>query len=336
MKQALWKALNSFSRKERQGILFLLTLTGICVATPALWERCFHPPVEMYAHDSMLLIEVAAFRSALMHGAEVAPGNNSSSTHFRRFNFDPNTIDTAGWAALGLEKKVISNIQRYLAKGGRFRRKEDLQKIYGLSSRLYNDLMPYVSIGQRYLKDTFRAYVPYMPGIRHQQRRQNNGYAKEIQYISGGQQAGYREKVYYRPEREIDINTADSAQWESLPGIGPVLAARIVKFREKLGGFYSVRQVGETFGLPDSTFNKIQPSLRLHKVSLKKLDLNHMDEKSLAQHPYIRYKLARLIVLYRSNHGPFRQPEDLLGIPLVDDSIYRKIEHYIKTENSPL
>jgi hypothetical protein len=103
-----------------------------------------------------------------------------------------------------------------------------------------------------------------------------------------------------------------------------------------LGGFYEIGQVRETFGLPDSTFNKIQPYLRLNKVSLKKLDINQTDEKSLAQHPYIRYKLARLIVLYRSNHGPFSHPKGLLGIPLVDDSIYRKIEHYIKIENSPL
>lgn len=141
-------------------------------------------------------------------------------------------------------------------------------------------------------------------------------------------------KARYKPRIIIpDINTADSAAWESLPGIGPVLAARIVRFRERLGGFYAIAQVGETYGLPDSTFKKIQPSLRLGTVSLKKLDLNGMDEKSLAQHPYIHYKLARLIVLYRSNNGPFRQPEALLGIPLVDDSIYRKLEPYIKTEN---
>jgi DNA uptake protein ComE-like DNA-binding protein len=104
-----------------------------------------------------------------------------------------------------------------------------------------------------------------------------------------------------------------------------------VKFRNRLGGFYSIEQVKETYGLPDSTFVNIQASLQLNKVSLKNLDINQLDEKSLAQHPYIRYKLARLIVLYRNNHGPFRQPEELLGIPLVDDSIYRKLEHYIKT-----
>lgn len=134
----------------------------------------------------------------------------------------------------------------------------------------------------------------------------------------------------------IDINKADSAAWESLRGIGPVLAARIIRFREKLGGFYAIAQIRETYGLPDSTFNKIQPYLRLNAVSLKKLDLNSADEQTLAQHPYIRYKLARLIVLYRSNNGPFSQPSDLLGIPLVDDSIYRKIEHYIKTEKPPI
>ncbi|SHN43092.1 helix-hairpin-helix domain-containing protein [Chitinophaga sp. CF418] len=331
MKQALWKAYNSFSRKERQGILFLLILIGICLVTPALWERYVPLPAEMYTTDSALSAEVAAFRKALLSSTKVFPGDADSSIHFRRFTFDPNTIDAAAWEALGLEKRVISNIQRYLTKGGRFRRKEDLQRIYGLSPRLYDELMPYVRIaGQQYKPDTFRRYAGYRP------------YRRDTLYGVYGRNARYTQeesigrKGYNNRLPLLDINTADSTLWESLPGIGPVLAARIVKFREKLGGFYSISQVGETYGLADSTFNKIQASLRLHKVSLKKIDLNHMDEKSLAQHPYIRYKLARLIVLYRSNHGPFRQPEDLLGIPLVDDSIYRKIEHYIKTENSPL
>ncbi|SDG39915.1 helix-hairpin-helix domain-containing protein [Chitinophaga filiformis] len=334
MKQALWKAYNSFSRKERHGILFLLVLTGICVAMPSFWERYVSHSAEVYTTDSILLAEVAAFHDALLNGAKVSPGNTDSGVQLRRFTFDPNTIDAAEWEALGLEKGVISTIQRYLAKGGRFWRKEDLKKIYGLAPGLCNELMPYVRIVARpYKADTSRHYAAY-PSYR--QDTQHAGYGRNTMHMPGVQREGVRRKEYRSSLPVLDINTADSALWESLPGIGPVLAARIVKFREKLGGFYSISQVGETYGLADTTFNKIQASLRLHKVSLKKLDLNHMDEKSLAQHPYIRYKLARLIVLYRSNHGPFRQPEDLLGIPLVDDSIYRKIEHYIKTENSPL
>jgi DNA uptake protein ComE-like DNA-binding protein len=135
-----------------------------------------------------------------------------------------------------------------------------------------------------------------------------------------------------RPARKpviVAINAADSAAWEALPGIGPVLAARIVRFRDKLGGFYSITQVAETYGLADSTFKKIQSSLRADSVSLKKVNINKMDEQSLAKHPYIRYKLARLIIRYRSVHGPFSGPEALMNIPLVDDSIYRKLEPYI-------
>lgn len=139
---------------------------------------------------------------------------------------------------------------------------------------------------------------------------------------------------YERPSRErrkflLDVNTADTLQWDRLPGIGTVLARRIVKFRERLGGFHTVEQVGETYGLADSVFKKIQPLLQLGDVSLRKIDLNDTDEKSLADHPYIRTKLARVIIRYRNNHGPFRQVEALRDVALVDDSIYRKIEKYL-------
>lgn len=127
----------------------------------------------------------------------------------------------------------------------------------------------------------------------------------------------------------VDINAADTLLWEQLPGIGPVLARRIVYFRERLGGFHTIAQVRETYGLADSVFNKIQPLLRLGDVSLRKIDLNETDEKSLADHPYINTKLARVIIRYRSSHGPFRQVEGLKGIALVDDAIYRKLEKYL-------
>jgi len=310
MKQALWKAYCSFSKKERQGIIALLIVISICWITPALWER-FMPVDESLEQDSLLLAEVTAFREALAQ-QESKTRADTGNVRIRRFRFDPNTITREAWAALGVKERTINIIQRYIEKGGRFRKPADLQRIYGMPPALCNELMPYVSIagGGLTSKDTTgrlqRAPFP--------------------QHVPG---AG-------RWVKTVNINTADSSLWESLPGIGPVLAARIVKFRDRLGGFYAISQVKETFGLPDSTFNKIQAYLRLYEVSLKKVDINEMDEKTLAQHPYIRYKLARLIVLYRSNHGPFRRPEDLLGIPLVDDSIYRKIEHYIKTENSPL
>lgn len=131
------------------------------------------------------------------------------------------------------------------------------------------------------------------------------------------------------PLTALDINTADTVLWDRLPGIGPVLAKRIVLFRERLGGFYSIGQVGETYGLADSVFVKIQPFLQLGNVSLRKIDLNETDEKSLADHPYIDTKLARTIIRYRNSHGPFSSVEGLKAVALVDEVIYRKLEKYL-------
>ncbi len=140
----------------------------------------------------------------------------------------------------------------------------------------------------------------------------------------------YKYKTRFRkPIPAVDINAADSAQWERLPGIGPSFARRIVRYRDRLGGFHSVQQVSEVYGLADSVFKKIQPFLRLGDVSLRKLSLNDTDEKSFALHPYINTNLARLIVRYRSAHGPFSRVETLRALALVDDSIYRKIEKYL-------
>jgi DNA uptake protein ComE-like DNA-binding protein len=144
-----------------------------------------------------------------------------------------------------------------------------------------------------------------------------------------------KDTVYQRPftvrkgPQPVDVNEADSTAWDQLPGIGPGFAKRIIRFRERLGGFYFPEQVAETYGLPDSVFNKIQPLLRMGSISLRKIDLNHTDEKSLAEHPYINTKLAMQIIRYRSVHGAFKSIEVLKELPLVDDIIYRKIENYI-------
>ncbi|KAA2245667.1 helix-hairpin-helix domain-containing protein [Chitinophaga agrisoli] len=184
---------------------------------------------------------------------------------------------------------------------------------------------------------------PYRYGNQYSSPRQNHRYSNYTQENHNyPRQQAYphpdspapRKTYPPRPARKLpilNINTSDSLDLEILPGIGPALAGRIIRFRERLGGFHSPAQVAETYGLPDSTFKKIQPYLRVDNVSLKKLDINHTDEQSLAQHPYIRYKLAKLIVRYRTVHGPFSDIKGIKNIPLVDDSIYRKIEPYISS-----
>ncbi|WP_211999998.1 helix-hairpin-helix domain-containing protein [Chitinophaga sp. HK235] len=309
MRKPFLKALFHFSRKERAGILLLLLLILFTSRLPHWWAHFHRTAV---ADTIGFYSALRALEALQADSAEVAApyGHTSQPT---LFYFDPNTLSAAGWQQLGVSACTAATIARYLEKGGRFRQAMDLQRIYGLPPVLCRQLQPYVRIVPE------ERPVKAPDSTLHFERRYN-GYTYR------------KDSSAYHPKpspRIIDINTADTTTWQSLPGIGPGFARRIVAFRDKLGGFYDIVQVGECYGLPDSTFKKIQPFLQNGNSSLKKLDLNLTDEKSLAAHPYIRYKLARLIVQYRSAHGGFRHVEELRQLPLVDEIIYRKIEHYI-------
>jgi len=115
-----------------------------------------------------------------------------------------------------------------------------------------------------------------------------------------------------------------------LPGIGNKLANRIVTFREKLGGFYKIDQVGETFALPDSTFQKIKPRLILTNNSVKQININTATIDELKTHPYIRYQIGNAIIQYRTQHGSFSSIEDIKKIVLVTDEIFNKAAPYLK------
>ncbi|MEQ1678667.1 MAG: helix-hairpin-helix domain-containing protein, partial [Chitinophagaceae bacterium] len=127
-----------------------------------------------------------------------------------------------------------------------------------------------------------------------------------------------------------DINSADTAALIALPGIGSKLAMRIINFRDKLGGFYSISQVGETFGLADSTFQKIKQYLKLESSSVKKININTTTLDELKAHPYIKWSVANPIIAYRKEHGNFLSIEDLKKVMAVTDDIYQRIAPYLE------
>jgi competence ComEA-like helix-hairpin-helix protein len=216
------------------------------------------------------------------------------------FLFDPNSISTGGWKKLGLRDKTIHTIQNYLGKGGRFKKPEDLLRVYGLHRDEYERLAPFIKIepGKEFIADK----------------------------VSNEPQPA---KVFIPHYSPIDINAADTTAFIVLPGIGSKLAARIVNFRDKLGGFYSIEQVRETFGLPDSTFQKIKQYLKLENPSPKKININTATVDGLKAHPYIRWGIANPIVAYRNEHGPFSKIEDIKKVMAVTDEIYDKIAPYL-------
>jgi competence ComEA-like helix-hairpin-helix protein len=223
------------------------------------------------------------------------------------FYFDPNSLTVDGWKKLGIREKTITTIQKYVSKGGQFLKPDDLLKIYGIRSYEFARLKPYIRIETTNIKKDFI-------------EKARDNFKKEI----------FSNK---NPKYNlVEINSSDTSAFIALPGIGSKLAARIITFRDKLGGFYSTDQIAETYGLPDSTFQKIKPFLKLDNASLKKININTATKDELKSHPYLRWTLANAIVEYRNQHGNYATPEDLKKISMVTEEIFAKIKPYVITE----
>jgi DNA uptake protein ComE-like DNA-binding protein len=129
-----------------------------------------------------------------------------------------------------------------------------------------------------------------------------------------------------------DVNVSDSAAFDRIRGIGPSLAGRIVRYRERLGGFTNKEQIREVYGVSDSLWQTLAPSLVVAADPfLRKLDLNTSGAESLKSHPYIGYKMAGQILNYRRQHL-FKSVDELKRLPLVSEEIYRKLVPYLNAE----
>jgi competence ComEA-like helix-hairpin-helix protein len=308
----------SFTRKERIAILVILFLLLAIFFLPKFIPG--RQSAKTSGNDTSWITALIKLEQKQGQNENKDPSNDYSPSYYQYdltennyftnksavlFYFDPNTLSPEGWEKLGIRQKTIRTIQNYLSKGGRFRKPEDVKKIYGLLPDEYERIAPYLRITD----DNDRESTTKTP--------------------PGENRPAPVSKPRYAI---IDINTADTTAFISLPGIGSKLATRIVNFRDKLGGFYSINQVGETFGLPDSTFQSIKHFLKLENVSVREMNINTATVDELKAHPYIRYSLANPIVAYRTEHGTFGKVEDIKKVMAVTEEIYKKIEPYLRVQ----
>jgi DNA uptake protein ComE-like DNA-binding protein len=140
----------------------------------------------------------------------------------------------------------------------------------------------------------------------------------------------YKKKV--RPERPpvmIEINTADSAQLVKLYGIGPSFASRILKYRGMLGGFFSIEQLLEVYGMDSVRYAGIQKNVKADTSFILTIDVNTAEFKTLLHHPYLDYETVKLICNYREYSGPITCSDTLRKV-IGYDPMYEKVRHYIE------
>ena len=298
----------TFTRKERIGLLVVILLI-LCIW---IFPKVSRPPGPktippdpswiIAAKETMIRIKDSANQPDIDLAYSKPINELSSESKGQLFYFDPNVLSFEGWEKLGIREKTIGTIQNYLHKGGHFSKPADLKKIYGIRPDDYARIEPFIRIAAINLAE--------LPTERKAESKKE-GFSNETKYAI------------------IDINTADTAAFIALPGIGNKLALRIVNFRDKLGGFYSIDQIGETYGLPDSVFRTIKPFLKLETNLIRKININTATKDEMKSHPYLKWNVANAIVEYRNQHGNFASLEDLKKTSLITLEVFDKIKFYL-------
>ncbi|MCX6286856.1 MAG: helix-hairpin-helix domain-containing protein [Bacteroidetes bacterium] len=133
-----------------------------------------------------------------------------------------------------------------------------------------------------------------------------------------------------KPVFRVDINKADTLEFQRLKGIGPSYARRIVIYRNRLGGFTNCGQLLEVWGMDSSLYNLIREQLIISSDSIRKLDINTVSFKELLRHPYFPYELTRSLILYRQKNKLFRSVDELNSVEGINDSVFRRIRPYVR------
>lgn len=279
-----------FTPGERRGIVVLLLLlfliTGIRILLPYL-------STIKASHDvSIQVMELESKKGNQNLSDKYNKGNNAKLDSEKVINevlFDPNTATFKQLRNIGFSKYASQNVIKYRERGGHFKVKEDLKKIYGVDTVFLSEINHLIVI---------------------QEELSHEISAEEIVF-------------------EIDINLADSTELKRLPCIGSKLSSRILKYRNSLGGFYAVTQVVEVYGVDSTCFNKMKKYIVLNRTDINKLDLNMVSEKELYKHPYISKYQARAIVKYRNLIGEFTSIEQLKSNNIFSSSEYPRVRNYL-------
>jgi competence protein ComEA len=287
-----------FSRSQVNGTIILLILTAVVLFSEPCWRLWAAGRTVTDDADRALLDSLVALWE-VKASIEAKANDSATKTLYR---FDPNTATYESLLELGFSDKIASRIIRYREKGGQFRIKTDLSKIYGMDSTFYREIYTFIALPERKVQ------------------------TRKPESINVKKAPAFSKKT----AEKFDLNTADTAQLKEIYGVGDKLSMRIIKYREALGGFVSMSQLREVYGLDSLVIDKLEKSSEI-KVNFKprKMDINTATEKELAAHPYLG-KAARAIVSYRFQHGAFKTVSEIRSIGSLDENTIQKITPYLK------
>lgn len=293
----------AITKKEWNGLLVLMGIMLIILIAPTVYDWFAVPAQVDFTRikEAQRILDKASVEQPTYYKnnySNYAKTNASFSTEKSKptyFSFNPNNLADELWKKLGLSERQIKVIKNYEAKGGKFYKKEDLQKVYSITSEDYARLKAYINIPGRDFNKTYPNSIPTFKA---------------------------------KPMVMVEINHADSAQLTEIKGIGPAFANRILKYRNRLGGFYRKTQLMEVYGLDSAKYEEIEKQVAIDPASITKININTCDFDGLKRNPYLNFKQMNAIIQYRKQHGNYKNSNDLKNVAILTDDVIRKVEPY--------
>ena len=218
--------------------------------------------------------------------------------------FDPNTVDSITLLHLGFKPWQAKNMLKYRAKGGKYRKKEDLKKLYGMTDSMYLALEPYIHLTQdSIVLDSAKVDSARIDSL-HQWRS-------------------------IKKDTILNLRTADTTELKMIRGIGSYRAKMIVRYREQLGGYAKVEQMLEARGMDKVVADSILPHFYIDSVVVYKMPVNKMRPEILQRHPYLNFEQAKAIYEYRRKHIRIQSAEELKKIKELSSEDIKKISIYL-------
>lgn len=346
-----------FNRSQRRGLILLLLIIVALQVVIFYSNNLFKQEVSQRAIPKDLQQQYDSLK-------QVALKNRQPKI----YPFYPNYLTDYKAYYLGLTLPQTDKVLAFIQSGQTFKSKAQFKEVSGISDSLFAVLEPYIKISsyKKFNQNNFKSRQVSTTDINlatAQDLQTINGIgsvlsARIVKYrnaIGGFTDKSQLNKVYgleadvinrlwqrfklktktTKTAKHIikkEINTANTEDLKQVYGIGDKLAERIVKYRQKIGGFTIKQQLNDVYGLSPEVIDQLWQHFDLLQPTpiAFKIELNEANIKELAKNPYISYQLAKKIVSYRTLNGAFHTFDALLKIPDYPRDIHKQICLYLK------
>ena len=279
------------SKRSKRGLLVLILVSLVLI---------FFPRVYMFFQKEEALVinseQIAEFERTHKKFEKRNYSNYYSKKKKYKApdsKFNPNTYTLSDWINLGLSEKQSVVILKFTARG--IYTEEDLKRIFVIPDVLF---------------ELIRDSVVYPERLQNTPNQES--FQKQVKQIT-----------------LINLNTADTTEFMKIYGIGAFYAKQIIRYREKLGGYFTKEQLLEVWKMTPEAYDKIKDHIFISEKDVKRIDINSVTIEELKAHPYLNWNKANSIIKMRIQRNGFKNIEELKESVLIDTETYEKLFPYL-------